>query len=156
VTNLFSKSITVVVRATAAPKEMSAPLRLLIFLYISEAVSENTAEDAKFITKPYHPVVLKVNNSINAARNEIITAEIGPKTKEAIAITASFTSSERNPATGGIMLHINAVTKASAAKTAMPMYFFKSYFTFVFIKFPFLGKEKNLRKTETKSRQEFS
>ena len=77
-TNLFSKSITEVVSRIAAPKETSAPFILRIFLYIKEAVREKTAEDAKFITKPYHPVVLKVISSIKAAINEMITADIGP------------------------------------------------------------------------------
>ena len=75
---MLSSSITAVVEMTAAKNAMSAPFRLRIFLYIREAVRENTAEDAKFITKPYQPVVLKVINSINAAMKEIKTADMGP------------------------------------------------------------------------------
>ena len=88
-----------------------------------EAVSEKTAEEAKFITKPYQPVVLNVRNSINAARNAIITPLTGPKINAAIDITASLASSERNPATGGITLQTKATTNASAEKTPMPTAF---------------------------------
>ena len=112
----MSISITPVVAATAERKPMSAVFRLFLLLYISDAVSENTAEDAKFITKPYQPVVEKVRNSINAAIKEIITAARGPNINDAIAMTASLTSSERNPATGGIILHTHATTKARAEK----------------------------------------
>ena len=100
-----------------------------------DAVSENTADEAKFITKPYQPVVEKVTNSINAAINEIITADIGPNMNDAIAMTASLTSSERNPATGGITLQTNATTYARAENTAMPTYVFVSIFLFFSILF---------------------
>ena len=69
--------------------------------------------------------------------------------KAAIAITASFTSSERNPEIGGIMLQTNATTKANAEKIEMPITFSSEavdFCFFVFILFPFSkeGKKKNL------------
>ena len=78
VTKLLSKSITPVVAITAAVNAIIAPLIVLIFLYISDAVSVKTADDAKFIINPYQAVVLKVRNSINAAINAMISPDTGP------------------------------------------------------------------------------
>ena len=67
---------------------------------------------------------------------------------DAIAIIASFISSERKPATGGIKaLQTNATAKARAEKTAMPTYFRVSvlilFFLIFIFTFLFLGKKES-------------
>ena len=120
VMKMLSTSIVAVVVAIAVINPARAPFRVRHFLYMRDAHSEKVADETKFIINPYQPVVLKVRNSINDAIKAIATAEVGPYTKDAIAITASLASSERNPPTGGITLHTKETTTASDEKIAIP------------------------------------
>ena len=79
VTKVFIKYITAVVATTAVYIPTIDDLKDLRLEYISDAVSEKVADEAKFITKPNQPVSEPiVRNSINAETSEITTAENGP------------------------------------------------------------------------------
>ena len=78
VTKMLKRSITPVVATTADANPIIAPLKLFLYLYVSDATREKVALDAKFITNPYQPVSLIVTSSINALTREIIGATIGP------------------------------------------------------------------------------